>query len=322
MNIQEIVSNVKSAHPDVGNVFFVGCGASMADLYPAKYFLSKNAKKLRTELYTANEFNYAPPVTLGPESIVIACSLGGKTPETVTAAANARAAGAPVICLTNDPGAALAANSDHAIVHGFHESYSAKMQKLTKCLELASEILEQYEGYADYSDLIKGCRGIYDCIDHAIPYVLPQAEKFGREYAGDRMIYVMSSGATVRVAYTFSSFILMEMQWIDSASFHSGEFFHGPFELAEKDKPYLLLVNDGPTREIDLRALSFLQRMDAKVTVLDAKDYDLSGYVPAAVKEYFNPILIDGLLRPFGEALAKERNHPLTMRRYMWKLTY
>ena len=322
MNIQEIVTTIRKSHPNAGNVFFVGCGASQSDLYPAKYFLSKNARKLRTELYTANEFNFDPPVTLGSDSIVIACSLGGTAPETVAAAAKARAAGAPVICLTNAADSPLAANSDYPVVHGFYESYSAKMEKPTKCLELAAEILYQYEGYADYEDLLKGCRGIYGCIDASIPAILPMAEKFGKEYCSEPIIYVSSSGPSALIAYSFSSFILMEMQWVDSASFNSGEFFHGPFELAEKGKPYLLLVNDGPTREMDLRALEFMNRMEAKVTVLDAKDYNLDAYVPSSVKEYFNPMLINGLLRPFGEAMAKERNHPLTMRRYMWKLTY
>ena len=147
MNIQEIVTDIKSKYPNINNVFFVGCGASQSDLYPSKYFLAKNAKRLRTEVITANEFNYDPPVTAGPESIIITCSLGGNTPETVAAAKKARALGAPVVCLTNKADSPLAENSDYQIVHGFFESYSAKMQKLTKCLELTAEILNQYEGY-------------------------------------------------------------------------------------------------------------------------------------------------------------------------------
>ena len=94
----------------------------------------------------------------------------------------------------------------------------------------------------------------------------------------------MGSGASYGAAYMESICIFMEMQWLDSASFSTGEFFHGPFELVEKDKPYLLLVNDGPTRPMDLRALTFMERFDAKVTVVDAKDYGLDKYVPASVK--------------------------------------
>ena len=322
MTIQEIVADIKSRYPKINNVFFVGCGASQADLYPAKYFLAKNARRLRTEVIVANEFVYAPPVTAGEESIVITCSLGGNTPETVEASKKARELGCPVICLTNKKDSPLYQNADYPIVHGFFESYSAKMQKLTICLELAVEILEQFEGFPAYEDMITGCRKIYGVIDAAIPYATHFAEQFGERYKDDKVLYVTSSGPTAQVAYTFSSFICMEMQWIDSGSFHTGEFFHGPFELVEEGKPYLLLVNDGPTRPMDLRALSFMERFGAKVTVIDAKDYGLDKEIPASVKEYFNPILIDGILRPFGEALAAARSHPLTMRRYMWKLEY
>ena len=62
--------------------------------------------------------------------------------------------------------------------------------------------------------------------------------------------------------------------------------------------------------------------MGAKVTVVDAKDYGLANVIPAQVKDYFNPILIDGILRVYAEAIAEARKHPLTQRRYMWKLEY
>ena len=73
---------------------------------------------------------------------------------------------------------------------------------------------------------------------------------------------------------------------------------------------------------MDARALTFLQRFDAKVTTVDAKDFGLSSAIKSTVVEYFNPILLSGVLRMYAEQLSIERNHPLTMRRYMWKLEY
>ena len=322
MTIQEIVTRIRKDYPDINSVFFVGCGASQSDLYPAKYFLARNAKRLRTELIVANEFNYDPPVTAGKESIVITCSLGGATPETVEAAKKARKMGAPVICLSNDADSPLVKNSDYAIVHGFYESYSAKMEKLTKCLELAAEILNQYEGYEDYGDMMEGTKKIYGLIEDSIPYAKPLAKKFAEEHKDEKIIYIMSSGPTQQIAYSFSSFFLMEMQWLSSASFNAGEYFHGPFEMTDKDVPFMLFMNDGNTRPMDTRALEFLKRMGAKVTVVDAKDYGLANVIPAKVKDYFNPILIDGILRVYAEAIAEARKHPLTQRIYMWKLEY
>ena len=187
---------------------------------------------------------------------------------------------------------------------------------------LAVEVLNQYEGYDHYEDMVKGSENIYAAIEDAVSYSLTPAKAFAEAYKDSPVIYVMSSGATQKVAYSFSICLLMEMQWINSGSFHDGEFFHGPFEIVEKDVPFLLLMNDGRTRKMDSRALDFLNRFDAKTTVVDAKDFGLSNFVPSSVAEYFSPMVITGVLRVYAEQLSIVRDHPLSQRRYMWKLEY
>ena len=322
MTVKEIVAAVKAQRPEIASVFFVGCGASMAELYPGKYFLEARAKKLRVSIYTANEFNYSTPASVDASAIVVTCSLSGTTPETVAASKKAMELGATVISVTHIDGSPLALASHYQIIHGFEKNYAAKMEKMTNVLALAAEILNTYEGYADYDAMQDGLAKIYDIIENAASTVLPAAKKFAEDYKDMPILYVMSSGATTKVAYSFSSFLMMEMQWVNSSSFSDGEFFHGPFEMVDKDVHYLLLMNDGPTRPMDARALTFLQRFDAKVTVVDAKDYGLGSQIDKSVVEYFNPMLISGVLRIYAEQLAIVRSHPLTMRRYMWKLEY
>lgn len=89
MNSKEIVKEIV-AKKEVKSIVFVGCGASKADLYPAKYFLDQNAKQLRISHYTASEFNYATPASVDESTVVISASLGGTTPETVEANAVAK----------------------------------------------------------------------------------------------------------------------------------------------------------------------------------------------------------------------------------------
>ena len=76
-NVKSIVADIVAKH-NVENVAFVGCGASKAELYPAKYFLANCSKKLRVAHYTANEFNYDTPDWLGDTTVVITASLRGK----------------------------------------------------------------------------------------------------------------------------------------------------------------------------------------------------------------------------------------------------
>ncbi|WP_057491417.1 SIS domain-containing protein [Streptococcus orisasini] len=321
MNSKDIISEIVGSN-DITSVMFVGCGASKGELYPAKYFLDHNAKNLQVSHFTANEFNFATPANLGSSTIVISASLGGTTPETVKSNSIAKEHGAHVITLTRAEGSPLTVDADYTIVHRFAESYSAKLEKMGYALELAVEILNQVEGYEYYPDMIDGLNRIYDFCDEAVKTVEKDAKYFAEQYKDAPGIYVMSSGATAEVAYSSSVCLMMEMQWINSGNFHSGEFFHGPFEIVEKDVPFILFMNEGSTRPLDARALTFLQRFDAKVTTLDALDFGLSSAVKKTVVDYFNPFVITAVFRVYAEQLAIARQHPLTKRRYMWKLEY
>lgn len=321
MDSKQIISEIVSKN-DIHSVIFVGCGASKADLYPAKYFLDQNAKKLQVSHYTANEFNFATPRNLGESAIVISASLGGTTPETVEANRIAKDHGAHVISLTRASGSPLTEDADYVIVHGFEQSYSAKLEKMGYTLELAVEILNQIEGYQYYEEMMDGFEHVYKFCDKATTTVEKEAKKFAEAYKDAPVVYIMSSGATAEVAYSSSICLMMEMQWINSGNFHSGEFFHGPFEIVDKDVPFVLFMNEGRTRPIDARALTFLQRFDAKVTTLDALDFGLSSVVKKEVVDYFNPFVITAVFRVYAEQLAIARQHPLTKRRYMWKLEY
>ena len=319
---KQIIEAIKKEVPAVKSVYFVGCGASKAELYPGKYFLEANARNIRVGHYTANEFLHATPVAVDETAIVVTCSLGGTTPETVAASKKAMELGAKVIAVTHVDGSPLAKNAHYVILHGFEKNYAAKLEKMTNVLSLAVEILNQYEGYDRYDDMQTAFGKIYDLIEKAVSFVVPAAKNFAEDYKDAPVVYVMSSGATQEVAYAFSICLLMEMQWVNSGSFHDGEFFHGPFEIVEKDVPFILLMNEGRTRALDSRALDFLNRFQAKTTVLDGKDFGLASEVPASVAEYFNPMVLSAVLRVYAEQLAIVRNHPLTQRRYMWKLEY
>lgn len=189
-------------------------------------------------------------------------------------------------------------------------------------MELAVELLNQIEGYEHYDAMMAGFATIYDLSQKSAESARKQAKAFAQRFKDEQVIYVMSSGATHEVAYSTSICLLMEMQWIHSGTFHSGEFFHGPFEIVDKDVPFILLMNDGKTREIDARALTFLERFDTKTEVVDALDYGLSAHISKEVLDYFNPFVITAVFRVYAEELSEAREHPLTKRRYMWKLTY
>ena len=320
-NVKAIVAEIVASH-DVKSVAFVGCGASSSELYPGYYFLKDAARTLRPFHFTASEFNQDTPAWVDESAAVITCSLGGTTPEAVEANHVAKSLGATVIAVTHAAGSALTEEADYSIVHGFELNYAAKIEKMGYVIALAVELLQQTEGYEHYDAMLDGFDRIFDLAESAANHAKGFAADFGRQFKDDPLIYYMSSGASLDVAYSSSVCLMMEMQWVNSGSFHSGEYFHGPFEITDKDVPFVLFMNDGKSRKADARALTFLNRFDAKVAVVDAKDYGLSSEIAGSVVTYFNPMLHTAVFRTYAEALSEERNHPLTARRYMWKLEY
>lgn len=64
------------------------------------------------------------------------------------------------------------------------------------------------------------------------------AERYGRE----KVIYTMASGPVYGAAYSFSICVLMEMLWINSQAIHANEFFHGPFEVVDKNACFVVMI--------------------------------------------------------------------------------
>ncbi|MFK3675297.1 hypothetical protein ACI0FQ_14625, partial [Bacillus velezensis] len=84
---------------------------------------------------------------------------------------------------------------------------------------------------------------------------------------------------------------------------------------------FIILLGLDETRPLEERALSFSKRYGKKLTVLDAAAYDFSG-IDDSVKGYLAPLVLNRVLRSYADALAEARNHPLSQRRYMWKVEY
>jgi fructoselysine 6-phosphate deglycase len=322
MNVKQTIQAIQEqAAQGISEVYFVACGGSLVDMYPSKYFLDSEAQKLVAGLYTANEFVHALPKRLNEQSVVIVCSHGGNTPESVAAAKAAKEKGAYTIGLTHNKEAALLNYSDYTFLYEWGNDSDVKDNPMAIILELAVEVLHVVEGYAHYDAFQKGLGSINGIINQAKKQVAARANVFADKYRAEELFYILTSGASYGHAYGFAICSLMEMQWLHASSIHSGEFFHGPFEVTDKETPFILMINEGRTRELDERARTFLNQYAEKVEVIDAKELGI-GTIADEVVEFFNPVLFYSIVCVYREALAEVRNHPLETRRYMGKVAY
>jgi fructoselysine-6-P-deglycase FrlB-like protein len=324
METKEIVTEILSEKKEKGGVkqlYFVGCGGSLGALYPAKAFLEKEAAAIKTGWFNSNEFVHSTPKDFGENSVVVLACHKGDTPETVKAAGLGQEKGASVIVLTWAEDSPITEHADYVIKYTFGDDKDIAGEKTMCALLLAAEFLNSMEGYENYDRLMEGVSRIDTIVKKAIGHVEKRALAFAEEYKDDTIIYTMGSGAGYGAAYMESICIFMEMQWINSASLHTGEFFHGPFEITDAEIPFVIQVSEGSTRPLDERALEFLRKYAKRIEVLDARELGLSAIDPS-VADYFNHSLFNNIYPVYNKALAAERKHPLTTRRYMWKVEY
>lgn len=322
MTIQEIVQQIQTKKENgIKEIFLVACGGSLVDMYLSKYFLENEAKELKVFLYTSNEFAHVVPKALGKDSLVVLCSHGGSTNETVQAAKIAKENGAATIGLTFNKDGKLLNYSDYSLLYQWGEETNVKDNPMAIIFAIVVEVMKLNEGFQAYEKIQQGLEMVNGVIVRASKLVEKRAEQFAEKYQQEKMFYVMSSGASYGHAYGFSICSLMEMQWVHASAIHSGEYFHGPFEVTDKETPYILLMNEGRTRALDERALTFLQKYAEKVEVVDCKELGINT-IDDEVVEYFNPIVFYSILSIYRSKLADRRQHPLETRRYMGKVAY
>lgn len=330
-NIREIVAEILSARKDQGGVkslYFVGCGGSLGALYPAKTFMEKECADIKCALISSNEFVHSTPKDFGKNSVICLACHKGNTPETIAAARLGQERGAAVIVLTWLEQSEIVEHSDYTVLYSFDASpdhlagdidYAG--EKTMCALLVAVELLQQTAGYENYEKFLAGREMLTAVIRKARAQVAKRALAFAQEYKDDSVIYTMGSGAGYGAAYMESICIFMEMQWINSSTIHTGEYFHGPFEITDNNTAFIIQMSEGKTRFLDERALTFLKKYAKRFEVLDAKDLGLSTIDPAVV-DYFNHSLFNNVYAVYNRYLAEARKHPLSTRRYMWKVQY
>lgn len=326
-DIKQIVKDIIKEKADKGGVkslYYVGCGGSYGALYPAKTFMQQESS-IVSNLISSNEFVHNTPEAFGENSILVVSCHKGNTPETIQAAKLGQEKGATVIVLTWFKESEIIQYGDYIIRYTFDENHSYHKdiagEKAICALLVAVELVNDLEGYANYDKFMDGLSRINRIVQHACKHVEKRALAYADTHKDVENVYMMGSGSAYGAAYMEDICFFMEMQWVNSSTIHSGEFFHGPFEITDVETPFIIQINEGHTRALDERAAHFLKKYAKDVEVLDAKDLGISS-IDTDVVDYFCFSLFNNVYSVYNLAIADARQHPLTTRRYMWKVEY
>lgn len=303
------------------NIYFVACGGSSALMQPSQFLVDTMAEHLAAQSLNSNEFIYRNQPALGAESVVILCSQEGKTPETVAAAAYARKKGATVITIAMEVDTPLEQEGEFYVRYGYYGTADAIDTSYGVMYLLTAGILDQQEGLAIFESMAANLEQLTAVVNRAKEQYRPEAEAFAKSCKEDRVIYSLASGSDYSQSYVFCNCYLMEMQWINAIPIHAGEFFHGPFEIIEKDSPVVLLMGLDQTRFLEERALKFLTTYTDRVFRIDMAEVDFEG-IDEAWKGYLAPLVINNICRMYAQTIADVREHSLDIRRYMHIVEY
>ncbi|MCS7460581.1 SIS domain-containing protein [Paenibacillus doosanensis] len=317
--LQVGIEAVKSR--EISNFYFVACGGSLATLTPAQYILDREIE-IPSAVYSSNEFILRAPKALGPTSVVISCSHSGTTPETVQATEFARSKGALTISLTHLADSPLWNAAEYKLHYDWGTDARAEDNNYGILYRLIFGILDALQPHEKYAGAIASVEtGLHDAFERNKAMTLETAKAFGSQFKREPLIYTMASGINYSHAYSFAICLLQEMQWIHSSAIHAGEYFHGPFEITDYDVPFIIIKGIGETRPMDDRAHDFCRKYSDKIVLIDAETFDMEG-ISADVRNYFANLIAGVVLRQYAQYLSEFRGHPLSVRRYMWKMEY
>jgi len=307
----------------IKDVFCVGCGGSLANLYPLEYLLRSESKSIHAESITGNEFVYDAPERMGKNSLVVLLSATGGTPETCAAAKTAKSAGATVITISGKADAPLHENGDYKWNCSVDILDSETYDRYNSCLvlQLGFELLRLYDDYSYYDEAMNAIDLIPQMHKKLVRQISQRTIPFGEAHKADKVIYTVASGPSLFAGYMQSICLFMEMEWVNSFCIHAGEMFHGPFEVADNNTPFVVFLSNGRTRIMDERALKFLERYSGRVTVIDSNELGVS-IVGPNVEEYFSGVLNWVAAYAYGKGLAVAKDHPFGERRYMGQIEY
>ena len=312
-DVAEVVKEL-CADGAITHVYTVACGGSKAGLFPMYYILRSESKTIHAENITANEFALATPKHVGKNALVVTMSSAGATPETVEAARVAKAAGAKVVTISGKPECTLADNGDYHFVTGHNGATEGGTGIV---ISMAFELLKVCENYAKYDAAVAALSKVDAIAKKAFEDAAEKAQAWGEKHKNDFFCISMASAGNLDVAYSTSICHLMEMEWINSETIHTGEYFHGPFEITEDHTPMIIVKSTGRTKALDDRAIAFATKFSDNVEVIDLADYGCEEL--GEVKEFVEPLVASLVSRQYTTTLAKCKKHPFLWRKYMFK---
>jgi glucosamine--fructose-6-phosphate aminotransferase (isomerizing) len=292
----------------------IGRGSSDHAATYARYLVETRLGILTSSLSPSIFSVFKAPLSLR-NTLCLAISQSGRSPDLLAAAGAARESGAIVVALVNDPDSPLAEIASIVLPQGAGSEESAAATKsFITSLSAAAQMVALWSGDAEFQS--------------ALPQLPSALEEAWREdwfacrerlQAADHL-YTIGRGLHLAVAQE-AAHKLKETCMIHAEAFSSAEVLHGPNELASDGFPVLLFRSEDAGDASVQEAARRLAAQGASVMIVGGGDPGASP-VPRAPHPALAPILQIQAFYRMANALACERGYNPDQPQHVQKVTH
>lgn len=295
------------------NICWLGIGGTYASCLQAEVHM-KERSSIDFFVENAAEYICTGNNKVGEGTIVVISSVTGRTTEMIDGVTKAREAGAEVIGFVDYPDTKLAEMSDYLISYPMNEQLKFFMVA-DRFMYNAGEFQEYPELYAELDEHLAQC--LVEVEKDADEF----GENFARKHMNDSIHYFVGAGNQYGATYSYAMCYWEEQHWIRTKSIHSAEFFHGMFEIVDRDTAVTVFIGEDSQRKLSERVAKFLPRICANYTVIDTKEYELRG-ISEKFRGHLSHLLMRVITSRIDVHLEKLNCHPMDIRRYYRQLDY
>ena len=301
------------AHPPAAMVT-IGRGSSDHAATYARYLVETRLGVLTSSLSPSIFSVFNAPLSLA-NTLCLAISQSGRSPDLLAAARAARDSGAIVVALVNDPDSPLAEIASVVLPQGAGLEMSAAATKsFITSLSAIAQLVALWSGDAPLQAALA-----------QLPSALTQA--WGEDWSRCRdmlrtadHLYTVGRGLHLGIAQE-AAHKLKETCMIHAEAFSSAEVLHGPNELAGKDFPALFFRTEDATDASVQEAARRLAAQGASVMMAGGPEPGTLP-VPRAPHPALAPILQIQAFYRMANALACDRGHNPDQPRHVQKVTH
>lgn len=295
------------------NICWLGIGGTYASSMQAVVHM-KEKSAIETFYENAAVYLTTGNKRITEKTFVVTSSVTGSTEEVVSAVKKCQEAGATVLGFIDKKEAALASMVDYLISYPMNEQLKFFMVA-DRFMYLAGEFPEYEAFYREMDEHF--AKGIVE--------VEKSADEFGRQFAekhhDDEIHYFVGAGNQWGATYSYAMCYWEEQHWLKTKSIEAQEFFHGMFEIVERDTPVTIYVTEDSQRSLSERVVNFIPQICANYTVIDAKDYPMPG-ISEGFRGALSPFILHAVNNRIDVHIERINCHPMEIRRYYRQLDY